>query len=49
MGLNLPGTELANKLNCELRDNGGGAKDGTQALLKTLETMNNVEVKKYDI
>jgi len=48
MGLQVPGTDLAFKLYTELRDN-GGAKNGTQALLTTLEKMNNTEVKKYDI
>ncbi|KAL9642857.1 hypothetical protein ABK040_015828 [Willaertia magna] len=48
MNLVLPGLTLAKTLYDTLRNN-GGAKNGTQALIKTLEQLNNVQMKQYDL
>lgn len=48
MNLSMPGTALAQQLYIAMMAQ-GGARMGTQGLLKSLEQMNNTEVKKYDI
>lgn len=48
MKLGLPGLGLATQLYQALAAQGGERK-GTQALLTALETLNNTQVKKYDI
>ena len=46
MEISLPGTALAQQLYHALMAQ-GGARLGTQGLLKTLENLNNVEVARY--
>lgn len=48
MGLSVPGTAQANQLYWSLMAN-GGSRDGTQAILKVIESLNNVEIPAKDL
>ena len=48
MNLSLPGLALAHQFYVSLMANGGG-RNGTQALLKTFELINNIQIPKHQI